>query len=94
MRNNWSSTDIIGKIYKTKKMGFVLCAKHTGDNLYSYIPLRIKLDMNKFVITPLWEKQFSEYGGGGEETLVELSDKQYHLLMAGESIKGESICLN
>jgi hypothetical protein len=95
MYRPWSRSLTVGAIYRypgpsvgqknsIPKGTLVLCAAHTGDNHYRLLPLRATAKGTKFA--PRLTAQFHDYGWRRDKGICELSDRNYHLLMAGETI--------
>lgn len=92
----WGTGNEIGSVYVVKKSrlgsndrqpregSLAICARHSGDCFFDYVPLRI--DYGKRTMNGLPKREFGAYAFS-EEAKVKLSPRRFHLLMAGETVR-------
>ncbi len=96
MNRPWGESAIVGRIYEVQACDhklhratdqpvgqWCLCYKHSGDHFYTYIPL----DRDGKSLRLRLTDQFASYSFGMLVTEIELSDRNFHLLCAGETMK-------
>lgn len=100
----WMTSDSVGTLYRVKRRPgdkdsihqphlpsgtWYLCTEHTGDNHYAYRTVITYGDDVDIIYLKLG-KAFSMYGGGNRRCHYQLTNRDFHLLMAGEKIMIQS----
>ena len=93
--NDWRGGNLIGAVYMVEpsRLGLgkflprqntlALCVEHSGDCFYDYVPLRVH---RRWIVADL-ENTFGSYIFSKESSL-KLTNREFHLLLAGEKLSG------
>jgi|SRR6267142_56543 len=90
----WGHGNKIGEVYvveenrlginnhQPKDKSLALCIEHTGDYFYDYMPIVV----DKKGIRAKLNKQFGSYAFRKLSRFRKFSDREFHLLLAGENL--------